>query len=118
MLVRYSAALCAAFLVSLSAIAMDSSSLSLYGGALQFECTEDAQRVKLTAKTGKQFAAKIVASSASGNKMSYGFSNRSSLNLGFGVNDLPIRFEVISESEGSESFTLEAGCQLTSNMSS
>ncbi len=112
MRVNVPAALCAAFLISLSASAMNNSSLSLYDGSLQFECLQDAQRVKLTAKTTKQFAAKIKANSASGNQLSYSFSGGSTMSMGFGVDDLPIQFNVMSDSQEPESFTLDVECQI------
>ncbi len=112
--INSSAALCAAFLISTSAIAMGDSSLSLYGGAIQFECSQNSSRIKIAAKTAKDFSAKIKANTVSGNLMNYKFSGGATMSMGFGVSDLPIEFHVMSDSGDTENFTLDVECQIKS----
>ena len=109
------AALCAAFLISISANAMSNSSLTLYGGALELECAQNSNRINVTAKTTKQFAAKIKAKTASGNHMNYSFSGGTTMSMGFGVSDLPVEFNVMSNAQETEVFILDTDCQITTS---
>jgi|GEM_PF-3876149 len=106
------AALCAAFLTSINAVAMSHLSFNLYEGALEFQCAQESDHIKVTAKSSHQFAAKIKANTSTGNRMSYGFSGGGIMNLGFRSSDLPIEFEIINEKQGTEYFTLDFGCQI------
>ncbi len=90
---------------------MSNSSLTLYGGALELECAQNSNRVNVTAKTTKQFAAKIKAKTASGNHMNYSFSGGTTMSMGFCVSDLPVEFKEISNAQESEVIILDTECQ-------